>query len=503
MKKYFIIFLNCLVLTVKANSGALLNQDGADIDIASKVQAVKSLNLDNPFVIQAFSSWRALGALNPETNLFMQNILDKNHSEAYQMLGKLNEPKAKRLIEASELYLLFQLDMFQAFVHRFIEVSSDGLFLQSELGLALDHVAGPLMGEKISEKGLFLTATEKKQMMVFEKSDSKINYTLQAFKALGSGENALQWIGKLDDQHPLKIQLAETALLDFAKQKKLGASGKIVKTIIEPILNKSEDSKLNDEQISLYFMTLARLLYQAGALDEAHKYYSLIPESSSYFLKAKSESLWASIRARDYSRTKGDLATLELNVFNKNFYPEVYLVSAMANVMLCQFVEARNAINRFVANNKSWANEIDKNIQAQNPPTIENTAVLSLMTKSEQAIVAEMNKVLSPKLQNDLKNKSAEMSEARREENLKQWNNRQKLLETALYKMKFVRLELIARMRQVQMKMQVAGADSINIQQAATAKKNQLKFPHDGKLWSDDLFHMSAEVKNMCQRGEL
>lgn len=500
MKKTLLILLNCLMLSVEANSGALLNQDGADIDIASKVQAVKSLSLDNPFVIQAFSTWRALGALNPETNLFMQNVLDKNHLEAFQMLGKLSEPKAKKLLEASELYLLFQLDMFQAFVGRFIEISSDGLFLQSELGLALDHVAGPLMGQKILEKGLFLTANEKKQMLRFENSDSRINYTLQAFKALGTGENALQWIGKLEDRHPLKIQLAETALLDFAKQKKLGASGKIVKSIIEPILNTTEN---NDEQISLYFMTLARLLYQAGALDEANKYYSLIPESSQYFLKAKSESLWASIRARDYSRTKGDLATLELNVFNKQFYPEVYLVSAMANVMLCQFVEARNAINRFVANNKAWAVEIEKNIQSKMPVEIENTSILSYMAKSEQTIVSDGEKVYSPKLQNDLKTKLAEIQQARREEYLKQWNNRQKLLETALYKMKFVRLELIARMRQVQMKMQVAGADSISVQQAANAKKNQLKFPHDGKLWSDDLFHMSAEVKNMCQRGEL
>lgn len=499
MKKSFLLLLNFIAFSVLGNSGALLDQDGSDIDIASKVQTVKSLNLDNPFLIQAFSSWRALGALNPETNLFVQQVLDNNLLDAYQMMGKISEPKAKKLIEASELYLLFKLDMFQAFVSRFIEISSDGIFLQTELGLALDHVVGPVIGKKIVESGLFLTDTEKKLMVKFEKVDSKINYTLQAFKALGTGEYSLVWIGKLDDNHPLKLQLAQSALLDFAKQKKLGASGKIVKSIIEPILNKSE----NDEEISLYFMTLARLLYQAGALDESHKYYSLIPESSQYYMKAKSESLWASLRGRDYSKTKGDLATLELGVFNKNFYPEVYLVSAMSNVMLCQFVEARNAINRFVAVNKSWASEIDKNIQSVNPSQVENNSYLQFMSNAETHLNAEMNKVSSEKLLAGMKEKVAELNVARKQEFLKQWSNRQKLLETALYKMKFVRLELIARMRQVQMKMQVAGADSITVQQAATAKKNQLKFPHDGKLWSDDLFHMSAEVKNMCQRGEL
>ena len=71
MKKSFLLLLNFIAFSVLGNSGALLDQDGSDIDIASKVQTVKSLNLDNPFLIQAFSSWRALGALNPETNLFV------------------------------------------------------------------------------------------------------------------------------------------------------------------------------------------------------------------------------------------------------------------------------------------------------------------------------------------------------------------------------------------------------------------------------------------------
>ena len=84
-----------------------------------------------------------------------------------------------------------------------------------------------------------------------------------------------------------------------------------------------------------------------------------------------------------------------------------------------------------------------------------------------------------------------------------QWSNRKTMLESALYKMKFVKIELISRMRQVEMNMKVAGSDEVSRQSAATARNNQLSFPRDGALWGDELFHMSASVINKCVKGEL
>ena len=72
------------------------------------------------------------------------------------------------------------------------------------------------------------------------------------------------------------------------------------------------------------------------------------------------------------------------------------------------------------------------------------------------------------------------------------------MLETALYKMKFVRVELLSRMRQYELNQPIANGDEVRVQMAANAKKDQLKFKNDGVLFGDELFHMTAKIKNKC-----
>lgn len=481
-----------------ANTSSLLNQAGSDIDLNPQIQSQKMLNLDNPFVIQLFSTWKAAGALPMEVNQWVELVLGKDHEQALSLIPAIREAKLAKAVEATELYLLFKTNRFQSFMNRWIEVASASPFLQTELGLALDQVAGINFTEALLAQGVFLTDEHLKKLVKVESYSSRVNHSLQAFKALRTGENAVNWLGKLDEFDSLRIPLSQTALLHFAKDGKLGASGKIIKTVVEPILTKSGD----EEAISLYFMTLARLLYQAGALAESKKYYDLIPETSKYFLKARTESLWAHLRERDYSRTKGELATLEMNIFNKEFYPEAYLVSAMANVMLCQFVESRAAINRFVEVNKSWANEIAKNIGNKNAPAIDFSFYLMNLNKAQVSLASEARMIEENNPQSSylapLKEKMMLVQTTREKEIQTQWKNRQTLLETALYKMKFVRIELLSRMRQFEMKMPLASGDEVRVQQAANAKRDQLKFKKEGVLFGDELFHMSASIKNKC-----
>ena len=113
----------------------------------------------------------------------------------------------------------------------------------------------------------------------------------------------------------------------------------------------------------------------------------MIPESSSYFLKAKTESLWVHIKEKNYSRTKGELATLELSMFNDKFYPEAYLVSAMANVMMCQFNESRAAINRFIDVNRMWAREIEKNIKDPKAPAVTPNFFISNLERAKSSLL--------------------------------------------------------------------------------------------------------------------
>lgn len=375
-------------MNVFAETNTLLNQEGSDIDLSSKINTQKQLNLDNAFVIQLYASWKTLGRLSEEnSDKFVELILDKEYNKALLMIPSLKESKMTAIKEASELYLLFQAGYSQNFINRWIEYSATTPFLQTELGLALDQVIGPNATNYLISHGVFLTADKLDLLKKIENHPSKFNYSLQSFKALRGSEKAAEWIGKLAIKDPLRMPLAQSALLFYAKEGKLGASGKILKEVIEPLMTDSSDT----EEISLYFMTLGRLLYQAGALDESKKYFDLIPETSRYFLKAKTESLWAHLKAKDFSRTKGELASLELSLFNDKFYPEAYLVSAMANVMLCQFTESRQAINRFINVNKKWAKDIESNISNVDAKEIDPSFFLTNLENVRLSLVKELD----------------------------------------------------------------------------------------------------------------
>ncbi len=498
--KSVLVFLSCALLNgfSWASSNSLQSLAGSELELNSQLDSQKSLSLDNPFVIQLYSSWKAAGALNMSDNQWIELILNKDFEQALSLITAIREPKLAKVVEATELYLLFQTKRYQSLVNQWIDLSSRGSFLQTELGLSLDQVIGKNSTDLLYSQGLFLTDDQLKKLSLIENYPSKFNYSLQSFKALRTGENATKWIGKLEENDPLRMPLAKTALLYFAKDGKLGASGKIIKSVVEPILNQSED----EEEISLYFLTLARLLYQAGALQESKKYYDLIPAVSRHYLKARSESLWVSLRERDYSKTKGELATLEMSIFNKEFYPEAYLISAMANVMLCQFNESRAAINRFVDVNKLWAKEIESNLNNADARAIDLNYFLLNLNKSEVSLNFEIKSIQEKNPESNylpqLKEKMALIAKARANEIQTQWKNRNTLLETALYKMKFVRIELLSRMRQFDLKRSVANGDEVRTQMAANAKRNQLRFKNDGVLFGDELFHMSASITNKC-----
>ncbi|PIP93748.1 MAG: hypothetical protein COW00_07640 [Bdellovibrio sp. CG12_big_fil_rev_8_21_14_0_65_39_13] len=503
MKKFVASFLIACSFNSFADSGTLLNQAGSDIDFSSQIQRQKQLNLDNPFVIQLYSAWKALGALENNSNVWVDLILNKQHDQALALLPKVTEAKMNTIKQASELYLLYQTGHVQTFVNRWIDVASSTSFLKTEMGIALDQIVGPGSTQLLLVNGFFLSDDIREKLKRIESIPSQMNYSLQALKALRTGENAVSWIGKLDESNPLRMPLAQTALLHFAKDGKLGASGKLIKSVVEPILNKTED----EEELALYFMTLGRLLYQAGALAESKKYYDLIPETSAYFLKAKTESLWVHLREKDFSRTKGELATLEMKIFNDKFYPEAYLISAMANVMLCQFVESKAAITRFINVNRKWAHEIEANIGSATAPAVDRNLFIvnlerAISSLQREKLLLEQKKVDASYIA-PIDQRVVEAQNSLRKEITAQWVNRKAMLESALYKMKFVKIELISRMRQVAMNMKVDGSDEVSQYSAAVARNNELSFPNDGVIWGDELFNMSAKVLNKCIKGEL
>lgn len=502
MKKLLFIFL-FIASSAFADSNTLLDQSGSDIDLSSKLRTQKALNLNNAFLIQIYSSWKAKGPLDHNTNQFFQNTVDHYYRTALVGLQKVESNKIDDLLKANELYLLFKLGHYQTFLGKWIEHSATTSFLQSELGFALDQVVAPHVSRIYLGTGFSLTETMKDQLTKIEKIPNQTNYSLQALRHLKSGDKAVKWIGKLKKGDYFRVQLAYSAILSYAKQGKIGASGTLIKKIIEPWIEQNN----NKEDIAFYYLTLGRLLYQAKAFNESLAYYKLIPESSKYFLEARTESLWTHLQKRDFSKSAGELASLKMSVFSKQFYPEIFLASAIGHTMLCQFTDAKKSIHGFIKSNKYWGKKIEEALKSPKPELIKATATTRQMENQIKNINVELSYFKNKKIvgyDSGLNVRLAHVKNLLNQEIRSQWLNRYKILDSALYKMKFVRIELLSRMKAVSdgLQNQLAGQDSVSRYDSATLKGNQMSFPDDGMPWGDELFNMSADVINQCIKGK-
>ena len=504
MREFVFIFGLVWGFEVYADSSSklLMEGGGADLNISGKTSQKTQFKLDDPFLIQLFSSWKAKSHLGQSVNAWMEVFFSGDYLRALQTLDALQGKGIRRPQAAAELYLLYRLGHHQSFLRKWIDYSSRGNFLQTELGLSLDQVLKPHVSSLLAS-GFYLEPQQEKNLLKISSQNSVVNHFLQGARAASSGSEAVQWIGNLPTQDPLRLQLAFSALLAYAREGKLGASGKLLNEVIDPQMEKTEDA----EKIAFYYLTVARLLYQAKEWEESERFYYLIPENSQYFLQARTEVLWVHLQERNFSKVKGELASLKLDIFNDRFYPEVFLLSTMTDVMLCHFMAAKKNIHRFVQINTKWAQKIERELQNSHPSIIHqtfavrnlNNALASL--KKEQLALQEHQLPLYAKdllaLEEKIENTLG--SEART-----QWLNRKKILEETLYKMKFVRVELLSRVRSLRQgtgKVALAQGqlqDQVRFYASAPARGNQLVFPTDGPLWGDELFHMDARVKNGC-----
>ncbi len=487
-------------------STALSGLDGADIDFSKQLSQVRQLKLDDPFLIQLYSRWKALGAVTPETNEWFNLIFTGQNAKAFLVYHKanLNDPKLQSLKKPTELYLLYKLGYFQTFYDQWASFSALTGFAKTELGLALDHVVAPQSSQIMINQGFFVDNVLATNLEKLTGVEGRINYSLQGFNALRTGDKAVSWIGKLNESDELRLLLAHTALLDYGRKGQLGASGKLISKVVEPWIEKSK----KPEEIALYYMTLGRLLYQAGAYKQAEHFYYLIPETSKYFLEARTEALWVQLQERDFPTAQGQLESLKMQVFTDQFYPEVFLAQAIGNTMMCQFIEAKRSIQSFINVNKNWAKKIEAAVAMENPPMVKENFYVKGIRAREVAISKEGVAFTDQGISAYASRHSAIVADAKiklRDEAHKQWMNRKEILDAAIYKMGFVRIELLSRMRAVAQGIKDSfTADEVSIFQAAPAREshNEMSFPNDGMLWGDELFRMSAEVHNMCLQGK-
>src|SRR5262249_30798783 len=141
--------------------------------------------------------------------------------------------------------------------------------------------------------------------------------TLRAWVALRKGATGEEVLDLLPNDHLLKRPLAQTLVLAKIRSRDLPGAAALLKRHIEPGI----ESAHSPELLAQHYVEVARLLYQAGYLDEAERYYARIPSGASSYLEARQEMTWIWLRKGDQSHLRGELKTLGHEIFAQRFSP--------------------------------------------------------------------------------------------------------------------------------------------------------------------------------------
>ena len=486
----------------------LLISNSKDAMTAPIIKVQKQIKLDDPFLIQFYGVWKASRIFSEDFNSWVDLLLDKKFTKALaaSYSVKADTSAKQEMLNASKLYLLWNLKLNQTYFNEWLSLNVDKKFYHSQFAHVIDQITGRNASDWFVSNGIFLTKIQKSSLDKIKSLKSLFNNSAQAIFNLRSGVAGLELIKRLPVNDKLRLRLGDSLILGYARKNELAKSAKLLKEIYEPVLSSETDV----EKISSYYMLLARLLYQAKAYEASEHYYSLIPDDSKKFLSAQVEKLWISMRNSNLAKIKGDLKSLTMHMFEDQFLPEVFLVSAMANLKLCQFKDVEKNFNNYVRVQSKFAREIATNLKSESPRVINAddyylNYLINVENKNikEQAQLKAINNVNMSKNLVVLTEIKKEALVQKNIEIKRKWSNRQKMIESSMRKMRFVKVEFLSMMRRLNSSLTSNTTnDTVNIKSSGIEKNNHLVFPYDGVLFGDELFNYQSDLKNLCLRGK-
>lgn len=524
----------------ESSADILLQSVGASSDLgtasgsAGTAMGGQGLKLEDPFQVQLFTAWQGASSVSFEVSSWIQRVLQGKYAEAAHQWSSIKPLLPANLADtgtATWCYLLWKLDLGQSFFDEWASLLARAGFSNSRIGLALEQVVSPGFDQWMSSHTIQVSQTQESsltQALTREgQAPGAAALTISAVAALRKGEAALALLPKLADSHPLKIALARTAVVALSRKRDLAGAGRVLKSASEPAAKASGDAR----ELASYYLSLARLLYQAGAMQSAEDFYEKIPSGSTEYLKAREELAWVWLRSGDSSKLRGALASLGSPAMGQRFAPEVRLVRAISNLKLCFYDEVEKDFAEFIRTNREWAVKIDAALAAQNPPDPEEPDTYSRMAELQlknreteaarlDALSVESIRAVLPAVGPQahwVELKSGALAHAkaaqqnRASEVRRQWEMRRTQLTEAIRKMQFVKVEYMSQLRQLARK--ASGLeDEIRFSQAAPKHlesntpaglnaPGKVVFPFDGLLWTDELFKLRSVARERCLAG--
>jgi hypothetical protein len=303
--------------------------------------------------------------------------------------------------------------------------------------------------------------------------------------------------------------------LDFSRKSQVGEAGKLLKRRIEPEMNQTHAAK----QLSRHYLTLGRLLYQAGAFEASEAFYARVPRGVTEYLPARAERTWSLLRLGRVGELRGELASLSHNVFSERFLPEVALVRSISNLKLCRYEDVAQDFNAFISAHQVWAKKIQTALDDPSIAKIDmpddriHELTLALVNREAESVklaklAQESIRAALPAVgvqahwtnaKRDLDTSTEELKRLKTAQVQRFWKNREIVLTEAIRKMKFVRLEAMGqvRMAQTAANKEVEISDTTKKIDSARSHGAQI-YQFDGVYWPDELFKLHSTAASRC-----
>lgn len=450
----------------------------------------------------------------------------ENFAHLWESLKDKTPDSFKASSMAAYLYSLNQLSIPETFFHEWMNALQNQKFIESLPAHALEEtLATQSFDSWLMNSEIQITEAEKQMIQKIGFQRSPVFLSLNASLLRRKGELALELLPKLLENSPFRPLLAQTAVVALAKKGDLATAAKILKQYYEPFLKSSKDPK----KLATHYLSIARLLYQAGALEGAIEYYEKIPNGIPEYLTAREELTWCWLRTGNISKLRGNLETLTSKVLEKEFKPEAYLVRAVSNLKFCYYSEVKKDFDEFVRVNQTFAKEIDTQLnaaEAQPPRRLDIYTQASLRSVDRKKEELQKLKEFSERsmsavipavgIQKNWVNYTKDMeislqsaSKKIHEEYRRQWKNDKITLDEAIRKMQFVKVELLSQVSEAVTQMNgnndslPTTLSSANRSEGEKSKlmtdsKNSMIFPFDGVIWSDEFFKLQSVSKGQC-----
>ena len=510
----------------ESGADALINSLGGDGKASTASDGTQGIKLKDPFLVQFFSLWQAEEKLPFEVNRWALTILQEKHADAAHLWTVIQPdlPASFQITaKGAYAYLLWKLDAPQTFFNTWMDFLKDKKFSESRISMALDQTLAPTFHEWFFEHAIHVSPDQHKFIASLPMEKGPHVTTLKAWIALRQGKSGEPLLERMTAAHPLKLPLSQTVMLAYAREGDIKSAAGILKRHTEPSVEASGDA----EKLASHYLHVARLLYQAGALEGSETFYERVPSDSEDFLRAREETLWVFLRLGKLSELRGELATLTSKALQDHFQPEAFVVRAISNLKLCFYDKVEKDLKDFVEVNRSWAKAIqnalgDESIaRPKHPDQFSKLAELSL--KSQRQETAKLEQLAKESIGATLPAvgpqrhwsqslarlaKVTELTKKQRDQEYRrQWESQQYLLKEAIRKMQFVKIEFMSQVRKLS-KGKIPSAMDDSAKRLTTirtaelnAKDADMVFPVDNVVWADELFRMRGVAQAQCLKG--